>query len=162
MTMDRINEICRHPRWLESVAAISSLERDRLFCKHDVAHFLDVARIAYIENLEQGLGIARETIYAAALLHDIGRHLQYTKDIPHEQGSAAEAQPILEDCGFSRQEQEEILSAILGHRNPETGAAGDLAGLIYRADKASRSCLFCHARQACNWSEEKKNLTLTR
>ena len=26
----------------------------------------------------------------------------------------------------------------------------------------SRACLFCAARRECSWSEEKKNLTLTR
>ena len=74
---------------------IRVLEQDRIFCRHDTTHFLDVARIAYIENLENGLGLAKEEIYAAALLHDIGRHLQYTRGIPHEQASAMEAEGIL-------------------------------------------------------------------
>ena len=55
--MVRINRICAHPRWNESVKKIHALERDRIFYKHDIAHFLDVARIAYIEDLENGLGI---------------------------------------------------------------------------------------------------------
>ena len=74
-----------------------------------------MARIAYIENLENGLGLAKEEIYAAALLHDIGRHLQYTKGIPHEQASAMEAEGILKDCGFAKEERERILGAILQH-----------------------------------------------
>ena len=85
--MERVNQICRHPLWRESMDQIRSLERDRIFCKHDTAHLLDVARIAYLENLERQLGIAKAEIYAAALLHDIGRHLQYTEGIPHEEGS---------------------------------------------------------------------------
>lgn len=160
--MDRINQICSHPRWKESVEKIRVLEENRIFCRHDTAHFLDVARIAYIENLEKGLGIPKEEIYAAALLHDIGRYLQYTQGVSHEQASAMEAEGILKDCGFSCEEQERILNAILQHRAQETGAASGLAGLIYRADKASRTCLFCAACRECNWSEEKKNLTLTR
>lgn len=160
--MDRINQICAHPRWNECVEHIRVLEQDRIFCRHDTAHFLDVARLAYIENLEQGLGFSKDLIYAAALLHDIGRHLQYTKGIPHEQASAAQAELILTDCGFSSQERETILEAILQHRDQDTKSGSGLAGLIYRADKASRACLFCAARPACNWSEEKKNLTLTR
>lgn len=160
--MDRINQICAHPRWKECVEIIRVLEQDRIFCRHDTTHFLDVARIAYIENLENGLGLAKEEIYAAALLHDIGRHLQYTKGIPHEQASAMEAEGILKDCGFAKEERERILGAILQHRAQETGTADGLAGLIYRADKTSRACLFCAACQECNWSAEKKNLTLTR
>ena len=36
-------------------------------------HFLDVARLAWIAGLEQGLGLDKEIVYAAALLHDIGK-----------------------------------------------------------------------------------------
>ena len=55
---------------------------------------------------------------------------------------------------------EKIVSAILRHRLPETGSQNDLAGLLYRADKASRLCMFCGAAEACNWSQEKKNMSL--
>ena len=79
---------------------------------------------------------------------------------PHEQGSAELARSILTDCGYSPAEQEEIVSAILQHRLPETGTQNDLAGLLYRADKASRLCMFCGAAEACNWSQEKKNMSL--
>lgn len=158
--MERVNQICRHPLWRESMDQIRSLERDRIFCKHDTAHLLDVARIAYLENLERQLGIAKAEIYAAALLHDIGRHLQYTEGIPHEEGSVRLAGPILTDCGFSREEQTRILSAISRHRDAETATQEGLTGLLYRADKASRACLFCDAQAACSWSREKKNLVL--
>ncbi len=160
--MDRINQICSHPRWTQSVEEIRRLEQDRIFCKHDTVHFLDVARIAWIENLETGLGIPKEEIYAAALLHDIGRRLQYTTGVPHEQASAVEAESILKDCGFSREEQERIIAAILQHSDQKTRTAEGLPGLIYRADKASRPCLFCDARMKCKWGEEKRNSTLTR
>ena len=139
---------------------IRKLEQDRIFCRHDIAHCLDVARLAYLENLEKHLRLEKELIYAAALLHDIGRHRQYLEGIPHEQGSAALARSILADCGYSPTEQEEIVSAILRHRLPETGAQNDLAGLLFRADKASRLCMFCGAAEACNWSLEKKNKSL--
>lgn len=160
--MERIDRICRHPLWRESVDAIRELERDRVFCRHDTAHFLDVARLAYIENLEKSLGIPREQIYAAALLHDIGRHLQYREGIPHDRASAMLAETILQDCGFSEAERTEILAAILQHRTAETAAGDNLAGLLYRADKASRACLFCTADADCNWSETRKNRTIIR
>lgn len=158
--MEQMNRICRHPLWLESMEQIRKLEQDRIFCRHDIAHCLDVARLAYLENLEKHLRLEKELIYAAALLHDIGRHRQYLEGIPHEQGSAALARSILADCGYSPTEQEEIVSAILRHRLPETGAQNDLAGLLFRADKASRLCMFCGAAEACNWSLEKKNKCL--
>ena len=158
--MEQVNRICRHPLWRESMEQIRKLEQDRIFCRHDIAHCLDVARLAYLENLEKHLGLSQGLIYAAAMLHDIGRHLQYLEGIPHEQGSAALAQSILTDCGYSPAEHEEIVSAILRHRLPETGAQNDLAGLLCRADKASRLCMFCGAAEACNWSQEKKNMSL--
>lgn len=158
--MERVDLICRHPLWLDSMAQIRELERDRIFCRHGVEHCLDVARLAYIDALEQGLAVPKELIYAAALLHDVGRHLQYRKGIPHDQGSAQIAETVLADCGFTPEERTAVLAAILGHRDRETGVRHDLAGLIYRADKASRSCLFCQARSDCNWSPEKKNMIL--
>lgn len=158
--MERVNRICHHPLWRESMERIRELEQNRIFCRHDTAHCMDVARLAYLENLKNHLGLEQGCIYAAALLHDVGRHLQYLEGIPHEQGSAALARPILADCGYSPAEQEEIVSAILRHRMPETVTQSDLAGLLYRADKASRLCMFCGAAETCNWSQEKKNMTL--
>ena len=160
MTMERIHRLCRHPLWRESIQSIEELERERIFCRHGTAHCLDVARLAWIENLERGLGLEKERIYAAALLHDIGRGLQLLEGVPHHQASARLAEGILADCGFSPAETAEITAAILGHRTPATAERQDLAGVLYRADKASRCCLFCGARAECHWSEERKNLTL--
>lgn len=158
--MARIWRICAHPQWRESVRRIAGLEQTRKFCRHDTAHFLDVARLAWIENLERGLGISKEWIYAAGLLHDIGRGLEYEKGIPHDEGSVMVAEEILRDCGFTDEEQKEILDAIASHRTAKTRTLDNLAGLIYRADKASRMCLFCEAEAECNWGAEKKNRVL--
>ena len=158
--MDRLNAIVCHPLWKQSILDIRRLEKTRIFCGHDIPHLMDVARLAYIENLEENLGIDREQIYAAALLHDIGRAVQYEKGIPHDRAGAQLAQIILKDCGFDDEEQQQIILAISGHRNQESGLQQDLGGILYRADKASRQCLFCSAREQCNWPQEKKNLTL--
>ena len=159
--MQRVNSICSHPLWKSCVSKIRDLERERIFCCHDTSHFLDVARIAWIENLEKGLSISREMIYAAAMLHDIGRHLQYMQGVPHDEGSASIASDILKDSGFDEKEQAEILSAIRMHRNPDAASRDDLAGIIYRADKKSRICAFCSASDKCNWPESKKNMKIT-
>ena len=158
--MDRINRILAHPLWIQAVADIRELEKDRIFCKHTVEHFLDVARLGYIEALERHMAVPKEQIYAAALLHDIGRAEQYRSGTPHDQAGADLARTILAGCGFSEDETREIAAAILGHRKPDTGTRQDLAGILYRADKASRMCLFCKVQKECNWSDEKKNLVL--
>ena len=158
--MERIDKLIRHPLWRESLDAIEAAEADREFCRHGLTHLLDVARLAYIEDLERGLGVPKETVYAAALLHDIGRGLQYAQGVPHHEGGVRLAEPILRDCGFSEGEQAEILNAIGGHRTAETAEDGGLPGLLYRADKASRACWRCAAAGECNWTPEKKNNTL--
>lgn len=158
--MERVNKICEHKLWKQAVEEISQLEEKRVFCRHNTEHFLDVARLAYIENLEKGLEIEKELLYAAALLHDIGRVLEYTEQIPHDKGSVLLAEKILPECGFTKEEEREILAAISSHRKADILSENSLSGLLYRADKKSRACLFCKAQGTCKWSTEKKNLTL--
>ena len=92
-----------------------------------------------------------------ALLHDIGRHEQYRTGTPHELASARIAPDILADCGYGQDEIREIGEAIALHRDGETGLRQDLAGILYRADKASRACFACRASGQCNWKEDRKN-----
>ena len=70
--MERVNGILKEFVISTCLSKIRCLERDRIFCGHDMAHFLDVARLAYIFNLEENLGIEKEEIYTAALLHACG------------------------------------------------------------------------------------------
>lgn len=155
--MNRVNKICSHPLWLQQMKQLAELERGRIFCKHGTEHLMDVARLAYIEDLEQGYGIEKELVYASALLHDVGKGRQYTEGIPHEKASAMLAGQILDDCGFLPKEKKEILEAISSHRDIQVKEQKNLQGLLYRADKRSRMCNFCEAYGACNWSEDKKN-----
>jgi len=156
--MERVNRIWKHPKYQECLKVIQDFEADREFCRHTPEHFLAVARLTYLLALEAGLKADKELIYAAGLLHDIGRHLQYGQGIPHEQASMQIAREILPDCGFSREEQQEILHLIGSHR---TRLAEDsLSEMFYRADKLSRNCFLCPARESCNWPEEKKNLEI--
>lgn len=157
-SMDRVQRIWEHPLFQESLHRIEELERPRIFCGHDRTHLFDVARIAYIENLEQQMQIPKYLIYAAALLHDIGRHLQYQEGIPHHEGSAMIAEKILPECGFSSEDTARILEAIRSHRDKTMRTGSGLPGLIYRADKRSRCCFACPAEPECDWEEEKKNM----
>ena len=159
--MNRVNAVWKHPLYQEAYEKIQELENGRRFCGHSAEHFLSVARLAWIRNLEDQAGLDREAVYAAALLHDIGRHRQYLEGIPHHEASAELAARILPDCGFRAEETEQILEAIRGHRSPEVKTEKSLRGYIYQADKLSRNCLACAAEPECDWPEEKKNREIT-
>lgn len=156
----RVNSIIRHPLYIQNYRKIEEAEKDRKFCRHNMAHFLDVARIAMILNLEEEYGISYEIVYAAAMLHDIGRYEQYADGTPHEAASAEIAQLILAECGFDNKETHVIISAVQKHRTPETAPERNLNGLLYRADKMSRSCFACEAEPECDWKQDKKNRIL--
>ena len=109
----------------------------------------------WIEVLEQQLPVDREVVYAAALLHDIGRVAQMEHAIPHEQASVEFAKQILPDAGFNEEELREVTVAILSHR--EDCSVSELGKILYQADKRSRACWCCGASDLCNWPDEKKN-----
>jgi len=154
--MERVNKILANPQYQEYLRQIQSLEADRKFCGHTIEHFLDVARLSFILAKEEGLEIDKEVIYATALLHDIGRYLEYTKGISHHEGSAIIAQELLSQCGFAKSEQAIIQEAILGHRKEQE--SDDFVAIFYRADKLSRNCFSCAVESECNWPIEKKNM----
>ena len=114
--MKRIDQILSHPVFREQFALLQEAEKDRIFCRHTMEHFLDVARLMYIYNLEDQAGFSKEMIYAAGLLHDIGRYEQMEKGTPHHLAGARLAERILTDCDFSLTEQKSILAAIRSHR----------------------------------------------
>lgn len=156
--MERVNRILRHPAFRRALGEIDRLEAERIFCRHGLEHLLSVARLALIFSREEGMDVSRELLYAAALLHDIGRGTEYTRGIPHEEAASELALPILADCGFTRPEAVEVVEAIAAHRSGED--ASPLGRLLRQADKRSRPCFACPAAGRCNWPEEKKNLSL--
>ena len=54
--MDRVNAVICHPLYLEYYHRLERAEKERIFCRHQMSHLLDVARIAYIRNLEKLMG----------------------------------------------------------------------------------------------------------
>ena len=144
--MERVNKILFNHQYQEYFQQIQSLEADRKFCGHTIEHFLDVARLSLILAKEAGLKVDKEVIYATALLHDIGRYLEYTKGISHHEGSAIIARELLPLCGFTESEQTVIIAAILGHRKEQEG--NDFVALFYQADKLSRNCFSCIDRKS--------------
>lgn len=157
--MERIDRVLNHPRFREELSALNTLEADRIFCGHDLTHLLDVARLMWIFNLEEEQGFSKEIIYAAALLHDIGRAEQYRSGVHHAEAGVVLGAEILQDAGFAEKESEMILNAIRGHSGSGSHVSA-LGVLLYRADKKSRSCYACPAADACNWPQDKKNLSL--
>lgn len=142
----------------ELMDRLKKLEDDRIYCRHDLSHFLDVARICYILCLENRLEVNKDVIYTTAILHDLGRERQLTDGTPHDTASCELAKKVFAYTDFTREEENLILSAIEGHRSFSDESS--FAGLFYRADKLSRDCFNCKASSSCYWSEEKKNLLL--
>lgn len=155
--MDKINKILKHDLFKQYMNANAEKESDRIFCRHNMSHIMDVARIAYILNLEEGYGLSKDMIYGAALLHDIGRHVQYETGEKHAVVSARLALPILVDCGFDEKEVQEIMSAIYAHSDKKIIQDRTLNGLVARADQLSRACYTCPVSDLCNWSYDRKN-----
>lgn len=155
--MDRINRILEHPIFKDCIKQNEMAEADRCFCQHDIEHLCAVARIAMLLNLEEDLGLAKDMVYGAALLHDCGRYKQYLEGIPHDEAGAEIASQILAECGYEEEATACITAAIASHRGSSKKTRdGVLADLLYRADKMSRSCRFCKMYEECNWPEEMK------
>ena len=143
-----------HALFRENLARNVDSERERIFCKHDITHLLNVARVAQLLNIEQALGLDRELIYAAALLHDITKWKQQQQGVPHHISALAPAAEILAACGFNDSECDDISDAIYHHR--EGSSDKPLARVIYTADKRSRTCFLCLARGECKKSDSAK------
>ena len=152
------NDIIKNKKFIYTLQSIDRLEQDRQFCKHGLSHLFDVARTAYIISLENNINIAKDIIYAAALLHDIGRAEEYEKGTSHSEAGAKIAACILNDCGYTDEEIKLITQAILSHR--EDSGKNSLGSIIYAADKLTRPCFACDAARDCKWSSDKKNLTM--
>jgi uncharacterized protein len=151
----RYNKILKNKSFLGLLNELKSLEENRIFCKHGIEHLFDVARAAYIINLENGLNIDKDIIYATALLHDIGRVEQYKNGTEHHIAGCETARNILLEESFNSDEVSAVISAIAEHRSK--GDNKSLSGIIYMADKLTRPCFMCKAADECNWNEDKKN-----
>lgn len=158
--MERVNRLLEHSLYREYLGKNEQAEAQRCFCRHNMGHFLDVARLAVILAMEENVQVDKELIYGAALLHDIGRWMQYEDGTPHEKASVLLAPVILRECSFTEEESSQILNAIQNHKNEAIQQEQSLSGLLYRADKLSRPCFSCEMQKECNWKQEKKNLSL--
>lgn len=157
--MKNTNKIFFSEKYQKILKELNYLEKDRIFCKHDLNHFLSVARISYILTLEAGLDISKDLIYTTALLHDIGRVSEYKTGREHDQASFELAKEFLIESDFNKDDKTLILGAIGNHRQDKGG--DDFSAIFYKADKLSRPCLVCPAQQKCNWPKKKMNLEIS-
>ena len=154
--MNRADKILKNEKFRAYLNKTAQYEKDRIYCLHDIQHALDTARIAYIKSLEGNAELDKEIIYAAALIHDIGRCAQYEDGTPHDEASALLGRGILEECEFTADEINQILTAVSEHRTDADRSP--LGALLYEADNKSRMCMLCDARETCKWKREDMNM----
>lgn len=155
--MRRVDALLKDGEFRRRLQMIEEAEQNRLFCRHGLPHLLDVARIAWIIVLEEGLDVEKETVYLAALLHDLGRS---QSNADHDKAGSALAKEILTRLGAPPAQTNLIAQAIGAHRAKLPQANPTLASVLARADKLSRPCFACPARSACKWPTEAKNQSI--
>ena len=156
--MKNANIILKHKLTQRLYKRLDEFELKRIYCIHNISHSLDVARICYILNLEDGLGIDKDLIYSTAILHDLGRVYEYENKKDHNIASVDIAKEILEATDFSKDDKEIIIDAIKNHRNNDQ--SDRFNRIFYKADKLSRDCFNCRSQDSCKWSRDKMNLEL--
>ncbi|MBU5459725.1 HD domain-containing protein [Anaerostipes sp. MSJ-23] len=155
--MERFQRIVKSKRYQEEYEKLQNLEKERRFCRHDMEHFLSVARICYIFAMEKKIDVSVDIIYGTAFLHDLGRAMQYEKGISHEEAGAIIAEEILLECDYKPWERTIIIETIRNHRDIGRVNEEDFSEIFYRADKLSRDCMHCPVHEECYWPPEKKN-----
>lgn len=168
--MKRVNDILFDEEFRKNLIKINEFEKNRIYCGHSINHLLDVARIAVIYAADEDCDIDREIIYAAALLHDIGRSCQYEYGESHDIAGEVIARSILGRYDFTTEEIGIIINAIAGHRGKDNtlntskdvlqSESETLKRLIKTADNESRLCFMCKAESTCRWSDSRKNRQL--
>lgn len=152
--MERVQAILVDKDFQEHLRLVEVAEKNRVYCHHDYHHVLSVARLAYLIVLEERIELPspiKPIIYAAGLLHDIGRWLEYSTGEDHAIASARLAEPILKRAGFHSAEIDLIVTGIAEHRVTGKSLLGQV---LARADDLSRDCRGCQSRETCYKAEE--------
>lgn len=162
---DKIKAILNHEEFKKRNELIGVYERERKYCLHNLQHFIDTARITYIlilenkelENLfpDKSVNQVKELVYAAGLLHDLGRVEQYLNGIDHALVSGEIAEHIMKDIGFSPGDIDIVCRAIAEHRMYKESNSS-FGKRLYQGDKLSRQCHGCDAFDECKIELEYK------
>jgi uncharacterized protein len=166
--MDRVNAIINNKEFQDWIVANNQAEYGSQYCRHGLEHAFDVARIAYELWLDNsGNPVAKDIVYAAALLHDIGYWSKFEdltensaddEDIEEESPfvvAASLAEEILFSAGYHPAVITEILKAI---KNMDTDSKEGLSVILRKANEMSRPCFICPMVEKC--SKEPKNKRL--
>jgi uncharacterized protein len=174
--MDRVNAIICNQEYQDWIIANNQAEYGSEYCRHGLEHAFDVARIAYELWLDhQGNPVAKDIVYAAALLHDIGywskfEDLHVDECDCHEHGdecdcggeqetpfqvAASLSEEILAEAGYHPAVIGEIIKAI---RQMDTDSKEGLSVILRRANELSRPCFLCPIQASCD--REPKNTRL--
>lgn len=151
--MKKVQKVLSHPQFKKYMELNFQAEQDRKFCRHDIQHSIDVARVAYIISFENNYNLDKEIIYITALLHDIARWKQYSEKVDHAAEGAVLAHGILSDLNMDKNDIEIILDAIAKHRKKE-GHNTPLSTVLYAGDKSCRQCFNCCMVEECNWYDD--------
>ena len=156
LSMPRVNDILQHKGYEDYCRKNKLAEEQRIYCRHGSDHGVTVARIAYIHLLEEQMGAGlvearplKEIVYAAGILHDIGRWVEYQTQEDHALVGSRLAIPILRECGFTDAEIETITLGILEHRRTPEETSTSLGQALARADDWARDCRNCLSRGTC-------------
>lgn len=174
--MKRIELLLKDELYQENLSLNMREEQEQRYCLHDFQHHLDVSRIAYILVLENndfnyfikdnglsGKLAAKELIYAAGLLHDIGKWKEHQEGVDHALLGSRLAREILPRVFFKPHEVEIIARAIYEHSNISKDMSF-LGERLHRADNLSRIsnlsllCSECSYRNLCS---KVKNMEIT-
>ncbi len=171
--MDRLKAIINDHFYIECLAKNADREKERRFCRHDYRHMDEVARVSYNILLDSGglaeiavsgelsgSDVTREVVYAAGLLHDIARWVQYDTGEDHALAGARLARGTLARAGFDAREKAVVLRAIREHRRGGLGASL-LGKILCLADDLARPCATCEARMDCYKIEQMEKIKST-
>lgn len=147
-SQDRIQCLLANRQFITYMDQNATAEKDRLFCRHGLDHSLAVAEAAVVMAQAQQQPIKDDVVYAAGLLHDIGRWREYAAKEDHALVGSVLAVEILRNCGYNREEEQTVIMAIKHHRN-EQNQGQDLSAVLYRSDKLVRPCSTCQAKKQC-------------
>ncbi|MDD6193938.1 MAG: HD domain-containing protein [Lachnospiraceae bacterium] len=161
---EQIDRLLQHPIYRARLECLQELEQDRIYCGHNLEHFMAVGRIAEQVAAANRLLLSKEVIWGAALLHDMGRVEQYQQGISHEKASEAFAREILFSLNWEASDIDVVCEAVSSHghrqcaqdRWERMSELVSLTEVISFADQFSRKCYQCTVADTCKWTEEEK------
>lgn len=166
-----VDIIISDTRYLDKLEIINDIEKDRIYCKHDKAHAIEVCKILTILSSRRELDNYKELSILMAYFHDVGRAFKY--DGAHDKCSSDFTRLLLAEYGYKKEDIELICYAISNHSGRmyisdiynyidnnlmEDNTKDTWAKLLRIADQLSRNCYECDANDLCKWlTEEKTN-----